>query len=285
MFHAAGAPGLFLGPFTPPVVTLTGTAKISYLSYLLCAGMPMALTTWLTGFFMVRFIQRRTEGIQAYSASDLAKDERPLGPEVRRGTWVFVLTLLVMVIYGIYIKAGYSLALLVMIVASFTTGFSVGFSPVRILRAMYSGASRLIWLFILFWLFNPFLELVSQTKAYEALLDIGKPILSAIGPYPFTLLASLVGWLGVAGAAVGQVVLMNQIFAPMIKQLAIAAPAWVAVLLVSSQLDWFGPFPNSDMIGLMGLARSNNLRMQLYNGWAIMAVNCVMFTVLLWFLT
>jgi len=34
MLHAAGAPGLFIGPFTPPVVTLMGTAKVAYVPYL-----------------------------------------------------------------------------------------------------------------------------------------------------------------------------------------------------------------------------------------------------------
>ncbi|MDE4771656.1 hypothetical protein PXW85_27060, partial [Klebsiella pneumoniae] len=33
-----------------------------------------------------------------------------------------------------------------------------------------------------------------------------------------------------------------------------------AVLLASSQVDWFGPFPSSDMFGQMGLAQSTHLK-------------------------
>ncbi len=284
MLHAGGAPGLFLGPFTPPVVTLTGTAKIGYLGYLAAAGVPMAVVTWITGFCMARWIQRRTEGAQAYEEADLIKAERPLGPEARRGTLAFVLTLLAMLLYGIYIKAGFAYALLVMLVTAFTTGLAGRLGPVRILQAIYAGASRLIWLFLLFWLFNPVLMLVDQTKAYQALVDWGKPVLAAIGPYAFGLLAILIGWVGVSGAAVAQVVLMNQVFGPIVQQLGLSAAAWVGVLLASSQLDWFGPFPNADMVGQMGLARSKDLRHMLYNGWAIMAMNLVLFAILLWFL-
>ncbi len=284
MLHAGGAPGLFIGPFTPPVVTLTGTAKIGYVSYLLSAGVPMAIATWGTGFFMARWIQRHTEGSQAYEEADLIKEEHTLGPEARRGTIAFSLTLLLMLAYGIYIKAGYSYALLVMVVTSFTTGLAAKLGPVRILQAIYTGASRFIWLFLLFWLFNPVLTLVDQTKAYQALLDVGKPLLSMIGAYQFGLIAILVGWVGVAGAAVAQVVLMNQVFGPIVQQLGLSPAAWVAVLLASSQLDWFGPFPNADMIGQMGLARSRDLRRMLYNGWAILVVNLVLFTILLWLL-
>ena len=281
MLHAGGAPGLFVGPFTPPVVTLTGTAKIGYLAYLAAAGIPMAVATWGTGFCMARWIQRRTEGAQAYEESDLLKEEHVLGPAARRGALAFILTLLLMLAYGISIKAGYSYALLVMIVAAFTTGLAGSLGPLKILHAIYAGASRLIWLFLLFWLFNPILLLVDQTKAYQALLDWGKPVLSTIGAYAFCLIAVLIGWVGVSGAAVAQVVLMNQVFGPLVQQLSISATAWAAVLLLSSQLDWFGPFPNADMIGQMGLARSRDLRRMLYNGWAILAVNLILFAVLL----
>jgi Na+/H+ antiporter NhaC len=281
MLHAGGAPGLFIGPFTPPVVTLTGTAKIAYVPYLLAAGVPMALVTWGTGFLMARWIQRQTEGVQAYEESDLIKEEHVLPPQAPRATWVFVLTMAVMLVYGIYIKAGYSYALLVMLVTSFTTGLAGSLRPARILQAIYAGASRLIWLFLLFWLFNPILSLVDQTKAYQALLDAGKPVLSAVSGYGFSLFAALIGWVGVSGAAVAQVVLMNQVFGPIVQQLGLSASAWVAVLLVSSQLDWFGPFPNADMIGQMGLARSKDLRRMLYNGWVIMAANLVLFLILL----
>jgi hypothetical protein len=208
MLHAGGAPGLFIGPFTPPVVTLAGTAKIGYVPYLLAAGIPMAIVTWGTGFLMARWIQRQTEGVQAYEESDLVKEEHALGPQARHATLAFVLTMAVMLLYGIYIKAGYSYALLVMLVTSFTTGLAGSLAPARILQAIYAGASRLIWLFLLFWLFNPILTLVDQTKAYQALLHVGKPVLSAVSGYGFSLFAALIGWVGVSGAAANLVLFL-----------------------------------------------------------------------------
>jgi len=38
------------------------------------------------------------------------------------------------------------------------------------------------------------------------------------------------------------------------------------------------------MIGQMGLARSKDVRMILYNGWAVMTANLLLFLVVLWFL-
>ena len=284
MLHAGGAPGLFLGPFTPPVVTITGAAKIDYVSYLASSGIWMALVTWFTGFFMARWIQRRTEGKQRYDESDLIQQDHTLGPLARRGMITFVATLVVLIAYGIFAKAGYAYALLVMIVTAFTTGLAGGLGPTRILQAVYSGASKLIWLFLLFWLFNPILTLMDQTKAYQALSMPASQYWPTSALTQFSLLAMLIGWLGVAGAAVAQVVLMNDVFGPIVQQLSISHAAWAAVLLGISQLDWFGPFPNADMIGQMGLARSKDLKMMLYNGWAVMAANFVMFVMLLWVL-
>lgn len=53
-----------------------------------------------------------------------------------------------------------------------------------------------------------------------------------------------------------------------------------AVLLASSQVDWFGPFPSSDMFGQMGLAQSTHLKYMLYNGWAIVVANIILFALL-----
>lgn len=241
----------------------------------------MAAVTIATGFVMARFLQKRSPN--EYDPEDVelgaASDQASTGA-ARRATWAFVLILAAMTALGIVMHAEYTYALIVMPVTAFVTGIVGGFSPVRIAKAMYAGAAKLLWLFMLFWLFNPLLELVDDTGAYQDLLDTSRPVLLTVGAFGFCMLALLIGWLGVAGAAVAQVVLMDKLFAPMVASLGIPPTAWAAVLLGSSQIDWFGPFPNADMVGQMGLARSSNLRLMMFNGWAIMLANTALFAVL-----
>ena len=71
LFHTAGATGLFLGPFTPPVVTLMGFTGLSYPEVLLYGGLPVSVLMWIVAFVMGNWAQRRTEGRYAYSAEDL----------------------------------------------------------------------------------------------------------------------------------------------------------------------------------------------------------------------
>lgn len=285
MFHAAGAAGLMTGPFTPPVVTITGAAKISYFDYLLKAGLPVALVTIVTGFFMARWIQKRVDS--EYSAADAGGDtETGDSGNARRSAAVFVGVLLAMTVFGIVAKAGYSYALVVMVVTAALTGIAGGKSPKQTLEAIYAGAGRFIWLFILFWLLDPLLTLIGKTGTYDAVFNALKPILPTLSPWLFLVLIVGIGYLhAVPGAAVAQVVLINKLFAPVVASLGIPPTVWAVALLGTSQIDQLGPFPGADMIGQMGLARSNNLKMMLVNGWVIMSTNTVLFFIMFWVLT
>ncbi|WP_051267271.1 SLC13 family permease [Nakamurella lactea] len=283
MFHAAGAAGLMTGPFTPPVVTITGAAGISYFDYLLKAGLPVAMVTIVTGFFMARWIQRRVD--TEYSAADAGGDDGDVTDNraARRAAAVFVGVLLAMTVFGIVAKAGYSYALVVMVVTAALTGIAGGKSPKQTLEAIYAGAGRFIWLFILFWLLDPLLTLIGKTGTYDAVFSALQPILPTLSPFLFLAMIVGIGYLhAVPGAAVAQVVLINKLFAPVVASLGIPPAVWAVALLGTSQIDQLGPFPGADMIGQMGLARSNNLKMMLVNGWAIMGTNTVLFLVIFW---
>ncbi|MDL4775785.1 MULTISPECIES: TRAP transporter large permease subunit [Thermomonosporaceae] len=281
MFHAAGAAGLMMGPFTPPVVTITAAAKLSYGEYFLKAGLPVGAVTIITGFFMARWIQKHTD--QEYTAADAAEGAADAAPSAagRRAAMTFVGVLVALAVYGVWMKAGYSYALVVMVVTAAATGLAGRLGPKATTEAVYAGASRLIWLFMLFWLLDPLLTLVEKTGAFATIFDALKPVMPEVGPFVFLLLVVGIGYVhAVPGAAVAQVVLINKLFSPLVASLGIPPAAWSVALLGTAQIDQLGPYPTADMMGQMGLARSSDLRMMLFNGWAIMAVNTVGFMVL-----
>ena len=70
ILHGAGATGLYIGPFVPPVVTITGLTGLSYAEFLKTAGIPLAIIVWGSTFFMACRTQRKTEGLEAYSEAD-----------------------------------------------------------------------------------------------------------------------------------------------------------------------------------------------------------------------
>ena len=105
--------------------------------------------------------------------------------------------------------------------------------------------------------------------AYQGLLEYTQPLLEG-SPRPGCALASSRSILSaMPGAAVAQMTFTHKIFGPMLMAAGVPPQGTTAVLLASSQVDWFGPFPSSDMFGQMGLAQSTHLKYMLYNGWAI----------------
>ena len=158
------------------------------------------------------------------------------------------------------------------------TGLVGGLRPTQILQALYHGCGRLVWMFILYWLYNPILELMDGLHAYQGLLEYTQPLLEGISPawLCFSIFAfNIIGH--VPGAAVAQMTFTHKIFGPMLMAAGVPPQGTTAVLLASSQVDWFGPFPSSDMFGQMGLAQSTHLKYMLYHGWVIVVANIILF--------
>ncbi|EMO7189250.1 gluconate:proton symporter [Pluralibacter gergoviae] len=285
LMMTAGSVGLFTGPFTPSTVTILKLGGLSYPDYLLYAGLPMSAVTLLTGWFMAGRIQKMTAGKMQYHAAACAQpreDENPGESRRRRlSALAFAATIIVMAIVGVIIKAGFSFAIIVMLLVALITGLVGGLRPTQILQALYKGCGRLVWMFILYWLYNPILELMDGLHAYQGLLDYTRPLLEGISPawLCFSIFAfNIIGH--VPGAAVAQMTFTHKIFGPMLMAAGVPPQGLTAVLLASSQVDWFGPFPSSDMFGQMGLAQSTQLKYMLYSGWAIVIANIVLFAVL-----
>jgi uncharacterized ion transporter superfamily protein YfcC len=64
-----------------------------------------------------------------------------------------------------------------MLLVALITGLVGGLRPTQILQALYHGCGRLVWMFILYWLYNPILELMDGLHAYQGLLDYTQPLL------------------------------------------------------------------------------------------------------------
>lgn len=284
LMMTAGSVGLFTGPFTPSTVTILKLGGLSYPDYLLYVGLPMSAVTLLAGWFMAGRIQKMTAGKMQYHAAASPRREEEAAGELRRrklSALAFTATIVVMAVVGVVIKAGFSFAIIVMLLVALITGLVGGLRPIQILQALYQGCGRLVWMFILYWLYNPILELMDGLHAYQGLLDYTRPLLEGISPawLCFSIFAfNIIGH--VPGAAVAQMTFTHKIFGPMLMAAGVPPQGVTAVLLASSQVDWFGPFPSSDMFGQKGLAQSTQLKYMLYSGWAIVIANILLFAVL-----
>ncbi|WP_294661888.1 Na+/H+ antiporter NhaC family protein [uncultured Fusobacterium sp.] len=272
ILHGAGACGLFLGPFVPPVITLMGLTGLTYGAYLANVGIPVAVLVLITTYYTGRKVQKQYEGIEMYSTEDMDKDEEFVStPEINKATMVFAIVMIGMLAYGIYAKAGAAYAIVVMLAVAFTTGLAAGRSMMDIIGSLTKGATRMFWLFFMFVLYDPFLKFVTMTGAFTTLGDMLKPLIDISGDIGFIIISTLVGIFGVSGAAVAQSVVLNDLFKNIVVDINLPMTIWGTVLLIGSQITSFA-YPTGDMIGQMGLARSKDLKSMIRNGMSITVV-------------
>lgn len=274
ILHGAGATGLYVGPFVPPVVTITGLTGLSYGSYLINAGIPLAIIVWGSTFFMACRTQRKTEGKESYDETDCEAVDFVPDKKCKQATLAFLLSMAVLLIYGLVVKAGASYAILVMIAASLVVGIVGGLSFKDSLSAMIQGGSKMFWMFFMFVLFDPFLNYVSASGAFDAVCALIQPLVDMGGTVAFLMLSAAVGVFGISGTGVAQAQITHELFLPMVENLHVDMTIWAMVVLVACQVTFFVT-PTVDMVGQMGLARSKNIKAMLANGWVITIITFI----------
>ena len=263
VFQGAGATGLFLGPFTPPMVTLMELTGLTYAQVLLYAGIPISILLWVTTFLYCKRILSSSMKEYAYSAEDMAAslnaDDGVDNKIGNQATMAFALSLIGLIAYGIYIKGGATFAIFVILATALITGLVGRLHPNQLAETFVEGAKPMVWLFIQFVLFTPFMAFVDNMGGFQALANLIKPLIEASGPAMLVILATVIGVVGVPGAAVAQKVVINTMFLTLVVSMGVPMSVWVIVLLIGSQITSF-LYPTGDTLAAMGLARSTDIR-------------------------
>lgn len=168
----------------------------------------------------------------------------------------------------ILLGGGSTFVLGLMLVTAALTGLAGRLKVKEIIDAVCDGARPLVWLFFFFVLLDPFINFISDAGAFQALAGVLAPYVEKSGHVAFVAFTTLVGIFGVPGAAVAQAEVLNKMFLELAQAQGIPMVLWAAVLLVGSQMTSFA-MPEGDMQGQMGLARSDDLKSVLCNGWLI----------------
>jgi hypothetical protein len=281
LFQTAGSAGLVLGPFTPNVVTVLGLTGLSYPEYLMVAGIPMAAATLASGWSRLGRIQKMTEAEHQYDEAKngiAAFDLSATPPRTAvRAAWAFCLTIIGLATAGVIVKAGFAFAIIVMVSLAATTGLAGGMGPRAILQAMCRRRQADLDLSC-----SGCSTRAGAGGQAQRLPRTARHRQPAPGRHGGAMLCVIILWFNVIGhilgAAVAQMTFTAKIFGLLLAAAGVGPAATTAVILGSSQIDWFGPFPTSDMFGQMGLARSTQPKYMLYNGWAVIIVNLCLFS-------
>jgi H+/gluconate symporter-like permease len=263
IFQGAGATGLFLGPFTPPMVTLMELTGLSYLQVVIYAGLPVSLLLWVTTFWYTKKILKKSLIEHPYTGVDLIHDDGDESEEELRvstqATTAFLITLVGLLAYGIYIKGGSTFAIFVIITTTLVTGIVGRLHPNEIADTFTEGAKPLVWLYFQFVLFTPFISFVTEMGGFQALANVILPYIESGGQKALVILSTIIGIAGIPGGAVAQKKIIHEMFLPMVTSMKVPMNIWVLVLLMGSQITSF-LYPTGDTLGAMGIARSDDVK-------------------------
>ena len=163
------------------------------------------------------------------------------------------------------------------------TALGGGMSPRAFAASAVRGASALAWLFVLFFLLAVLFTAIARINPFSVVLGSYGTDIAHLSPFLLAMTVALIGWVGIPGASAAQVVLVDKVFGELAAAAGIGAGVWVVVLLFSSKADTYGPLPNVNMLGVMGLCRSANVRNILITGWAVLVPAVILYTALIWF--
>lgn len=271
----AGITGLFVGPYSPQVVTIMELTQMTYGTYVVSVGLPVAAVCWVVTFFGAQYIQKKTRGVYAYDDVEPADMNYVATSETKRATVVFFVVMLSLIGYGVFLQAGSSYAILVISITAIATGLAGGMKPSPLFDTIIEGASRMMWLFIMFVLFTPFIGFISEAGAFQELVRLIEPLLQSKNIPVFSIISALTGIFGIGGAAAAQSVVMDGMFKEIVTSLGMSATLWGTIMLVGSQITSFA-YPEADMLGQMGLARSKDLKNMVKFGVA-MTIACLIY--------
>ncbi|WP_406052909.1 Na+/H+ antiporter NhaC family protein [Kribbella sp. NBC_00889] len=283
MIFIGGCAGLTIAPFAGSNVAIMTAADVNYLTYLGYGAGPLALLSLVLGPFVVAYIQRRTARTgDEYDLAELVSDDSATTARApRAATATFLVVLLGSVVYATVTEAGTNFPLLALPVLGIVTGLAGRLSAKDIAEHMYRGGAKLISILLLFWLLAALFALIDQLAPFKVILDQLGPELATVSGFGVAIAIALLGWVGVPGATAAQVVLLDKVFGTLAASAGVGPGAWVVVLLFASKADTYGPFPNANMVGAMGLARSSDLKSMLITGWMMLVPACVMYAVIL----
>lgn len=280
IFQGAGQAGLFLSPFSPPMVTLKEITGLTYGQVLMYAGAPVALAMWIVTYFVAKHVQKSTKGISKFDLKEFKDNtEYKATKQTNRATIVFLVSLFTLLVFGVVKGRGASYAIFIMITVAMLTGLSYGLKAKDVAEEFFEGMQKMVWMFCMFILFEPFLRFVEASGAFTALFELLEPLVISSGQVITSIVISLIGVFGINGAAVAQAVLMDNLFGEMIRGMGMHMGLWCLLVLVGHQITSFA-YPGVDMLGAMGLVQSKDIKSMLKLGYSIIFVTMLLVVIM-----
>lgn len=268
LFRVSGEVGLIVGPLTGVTLATMGVTGLSYGKLMLWAVIPFSIVWLGATLYSVIRIQKRYKGVEVYEITDDMVDisKVVITKEEKRTTILFIITFILLVVYGIMSKQGTSYAIIVMLILSVVICISSRLEMDSAIDTFVEGASKMTNMFLVFILFEVMFSMITLGGGFEALGNLLSGLIAGGGKAIVVIIASLVGGFGIEAAAVAEIDLVNKMFLDLVKQVNLPMEIWATALLAATRITG-SVYPTANLAGQMGIARSTNMKEILKSCW------------------
>lgn len=280
IFQNAGETGLIWGPLSPAVVALLSLTGLSYGRMMLTAALPYGIVWLVISYFAIKGVQKRTRDINPYV--DVSFDDTFVPTAKHKClTALFVVCFIGFIVYAVVAKQGIPYLAFVMLALTIIIGLFSRENPDDIFKIALQGMAGALPLFLMFLLFGPVFDMMTNMGAFDALAIFFGSLVKLVGggvgtvTKAFTtILASFIGGFGIEGAAVVQMQLTHKLFEGTLDNIQMPMELWALALIAASRITSV-IYPAGNMIGQMGIARSQDVKSMLKVGWTVAAAMVV----------
>ncbi len=280
LFKVSGEIGLMVGPLTGVTLITEEVTGLSYGQLMLGAVLPFS-AVWLIGsWFAAKRTQKRTEGKESYELSSDIRDFDSIVITKREkiATIAFLVTFVILVVYGIISQQKTNYALTVMCILAAVVAIFSRMEIDHAVNSMVKGIASQAGMFVVFVTIDYLLNLVTLGGGFDALSNLLGG-LAGNSASAVMLIASVVGGFGIEAAAVAEIRIIAEMFGASAIATGLPMSMFAISILAATRLTG-SMYPTTNLMGQLGIAHCDNTKEVLRANW--ISVACVWAFIVIW---
>lgn len=266
-----GFVGMLLSPFSAPNITAMELTGLSFGQYLGWAAGPflavMAVMSIVLCFWVEKSMDKKADA-EVYTLTEEEKNyDVAVTPERKRATIAFLVVFVACVAWVIKNGNGLSFTFFYMILLTVVVAVLGKVKLVKAIDEFVTSASKLLQIFIICVGSQMMIDTVNAMGGFDALGEIFTSfVTNGSGAGITAIIATLVGAFGISGVASTQMIVIDQLFGAIIKQVGMLPGMWALVLVAGSYLTVV-LYPSMTHFSALGLFRSKDMKTLLKVCW------------------
>jgi Na+/H+ antiporter NhaC len=267
----AGFCGMLLSPFSAPNITAMQLTGLTFPKYLLWSAAPYLIVMGIVSYFLLLRVEKKFENDNNAEKYELTEDEKnydvEVTPQRRRSSIAFLVTFICSIIYIIIYGGGLAFTFFYMVLLTVVVALFGNFNIKDAINTFFESGAKMIQIFMICVLSQLLIDTVNVMGGFTALGEFFSTFVSgATNNGIFLSIATLIGAFGINGVASTQMIVIDQLFKPMLAAAGIASGMWAMVLIAGSYLTVV-LYPSMTHFGALGLTRSKDMKTLLGICW------------------